>query len=421
MIVRYLSKAAATNAWGTIALRGSIVAVNFAVMIGLAAFLGLQAFGALAVVWGLAMIAGTALSGGAPLLLLQQLTDGQGMSTRGLFFQLFALPAGLAILAFGLLQTVFPAGDVLAVLAGGLAINLATCLASIMRALGSVWASMVLRDAMPQVALGLAGVTTLGAPAATVLIHAVLGLGLICAFTVPWCIRHRRWGEMTSINGRAGGVAWSLWATSLSGMVLAQIDVVVGGSILSAEQIGLYAVLKRVANLVALPVSVATWVSAKPVSSAFGGGDTYRLQTESARGSQIAFIPGFVLLVAALAAIPFLDNLIAQNVESDGRFAFLAFALGAFLQIFFASSFTVATLCGQAMGAAMSRVVSIAIYLFIIFTVGSGMSIFAHACAYVAANTIGILLLWRHLRNRLGIDTSAAVAWRKTGALWKPS
>ncbi len=421
MVVQVFSRFAKANAWGTMLLRGGIVAVNFSVMIGLAAGMGLAAFGELAVIWGLAMVAGTALSGGAPLLLLRRLTDGHGMSLQNLWRQIIMLPISIGLGALLILHLAFPAIDWMPVLLGGAAINLATCLASIMRALGSMHASMALRDAGPQVALGLSGLLMAGSSAATILLHAALWLGLICIGAGLWCGQHRRRCEIIRQDRKPEGIAWALWGTSLLGMVLAQIDIVVGGSVMSATQVGLYAVLRRLANLIALPVSVATWVSAGPVSAAFGSGDICALRRASAKGSQIALIPGLILLGVMLAALPVYDLIVGQSIGPEGRGAFAILALGAFAQVVFASSFTVATLCGAARSAALSRAVAIALYLAMIGMLGDSFGVTLHAAIYAGAVTAGTAMLWWQVRQRLGVDTSVAVIRGRLGVSWKPS
>lgn len=422
MIGSALSKLAKSSAVDAMVLRGAIVAVNFAVMIGLAAVMGLRAFGALVVIWGLAMVASTALSVGAPLLLLRRLTDGGGLSPKTLVTQVMVLPLVIAVPAFFVLDALVPGLPWIAILSAGLVINLATCLASIMRALGSMHASMALRDAAPHVALGLAGVSMLGSQAPMMVMQTVIWLGVCSALAAMWCVRHPRWGELIKPDGVNERIAWSLWGTSVLGMGLAQIDIVVGGSFLSAEQIGLYAVLRRVANLVALPVSVATWVSAGPVSAAHGAGDKNGLREASSKGSLIALIPGFFLFCLALAALPILDFVIGQATGAQGRWLFVILLMGALIQVVFASSFTVATLCGHAHFAAGTRLISITSYLTALWLLGPVViGPIANGGLYVGATALGSIILWALIQQRLHVDTSACVLLSRQEGRWKLS
>ena len=421
MISSVSSRLLASSAWGVITLRGGIVALNFGVMIGLAASMGLAAFGQLAVIWGLAMIAATALSAGAPLLLLRRLSDGRGMSAKAIVFQMACLPLFLALLACCLLSIVFAPVAVLAVLLCGLTVNLLNCLASIMRALGSVQTLIALYEAGPFVALGLSGVIAPGSSAVKILLLAASFIFLLAVAATIWCVLQKGRTQVITKSDNTSGVAWSLWGTSLLGMGLAQIDIVVGGSILSPEQIGFYAVLRRLAILGALPVSVATCVSAGPISMAFATDNHVALRQASARGSQIALAPGLILFGAILLMLPLWDLAIGQELGAQGRVTLMMLSLGALVQVVFASGFTVATLCGHARHAAASRAISILIYLAMVAILGSGIGLFGHACIYATALTLGSIWLWFTLRQRLAIDTSIASLWRNGGAVWRPS
>lgn len=419
MIIATLTKLAQRHAMGTLILRGGIVGINFAVMIGLAAWLGLGAFGALAVVWGLALVASTALSLGGPLMLLRHLTDGGGVSSQTIVWQVMVLPVVLAVVAYPVLVSAFPDLPWLPILAMGLGINLMTCLASIMRALGSLQMSMALRDAGPQVALGLGVVAGPYTGEGLILMQSLIWLGLLAAVAGFWCARHVNFEALICNGGKRAGLAWSLWGTAVLGMALAQVDIIAAGSLLTPEQVGIYALLRRIANLVALPVSVATWVSAAPVSAAFGAGNPARLQQASASGSQIAFVPAMLLFCVGCAALPLLP-LITDGTEA--RWLCVVLLTGALVQAVFASGYTVATLCAQGPLAALTRLFSLGIYVTGVWILGAAMvGPVENALLYVGATSIGSLGLWCALRQRMGIDTSAMVLLRKQEPAWKPS
>lgn len=419
MMIATLTKLAQRHAMGTLVLRGGIVGINFAVMVGLAAWLGLGAFGALAVVWGLALVASTALSLGGPLMLLRHLTDGGGVSSQAIIWQVMVLPVVLAALAYPVLASAFPGLPWLPILATGLGINLITCLASIMRALGSLQMSMALRDAGPQVALGLGVVAGPFTADGMILMQTLIWLGLFAAVAGFWCARHADFEALIRPKGKPAAVAWSLWATALLGMGLAQVDIIAAGSFLTPEQVGIYALLRRIANLVALPVSVATWVSAAPVSAAFGANNWTALQEASARGSQIAFVPAMLLFCMGCVALPLLPW-IADGIEAGWLFVILL--TGSLVQAIFASGYTVATLCGQAQLAALTRLFSLCTYVAGVWIMGAtSVGPTQNALIYVGATSLGSLALWSVIRLRMGVDTSALVIIRKQEPTWKPS
>ncbi len=402
-------------------LRGGIVGLNFVLILGLAAVLGLDVFGAVAVIWGVSLVTATILSCGGPLLLLRAMTDGGRLHWHVLLMQAVVYPAVLALGVGVILGALWPSLPWVPILMAGFLINLLSCLASIMRALGSIQMSMGLRDAAPQIALFIGALSSDATEAASILMHASIVIGIICIGFVLWCIRHPKRGAHIGPDGRHLRPSAALWGTSVLGMVLAQVDIIIGGSLLSAEQIGLYAMLRRIANLVALPVTVATWVSAGPISAAHGMADTHALQQASRAGSRIALIPGAILFVLAIALIPVLDRVTPNTPVGQGHWVFVVLLIGAFIQVFFASGFTVATLCDQAHLAAKARLISVFTYVMAIGLAGASLTPMVNACAYVAGISLGSFVLWQILRQRLRLDTSAAALWHRRGAGWKLS
>lgn len=404
-----------------IALRGGIVAVNFAVMLGLAALLGLDVFGRLAVIWGLALVSATVMSLGAPLLLLRVLTDGRGLSRVDLIRHVLVYPALLAATALIILDWLLPQLPWTAILSAGFCINLLTCLASLMRALGSINLSMLLRDAAPQLALFVAACLLQGTEQVSILELSAFAMAGLAVLAGGWCARHPSRDSVFGLSRDLVPPSPALWGTSVLGMVLAQVDIIVGGALLSPEQIGLYAVSRRIANLIALPVSVATWVSAAPVSRAFADGDMNRLQRASQSGSGIAFLPGIGLFLAALAAMPIMSWLPELADAQSARWVFTILLTGALAQVVFASGYTVATLCGLAHMSAAARLLSIVAYLGGVAVAGNALSPVEHAAIYTVAVTVGSIVLWQAVWLQLGVDTSAVALLRQKGGRWKTS
>lgn len=413
MIFTKLTALIEKSAGRTLTLRGAIVAVNFVVMMGLAAGLGLDVFGRLVFSWGAALVAGTVLSFGGPLILLRGLTDGRGMRRWDVTIVILVLPAALAVLAFGLLTAHWSPLPWFAILATGFAINALTCIASVMRALGSVQLSMALRDMGPSVALGIGAVAVRTGPVDLILIVTAALIAIICLAAIIWCCI---FGPQTDIfsDQKRQICDLSLWGTSVLGMVVTQMDLIVGGAVLTGDALGAYAVLRRVANLVALPVTVATWVSAAPISAAHGRGNMQALQRASAAGSQVALLPGMMLFLVGLAALP-----IVMMFVPDAAATFMVLLIGALIQVIFASGYTVATLCGHAYFAAVSRLMALVFYMFCAHLIGAQLSPISNALAFTVAMSGSSLLLWALLKRKTGIETSAFALWRSGVLLWK--
>jgi O-antigen/teichoic acid export membrane protein len=381
--------------------RAVIVAVNFGVMMWLALRLGFDAFGSLAVLWGIALVVAPVVSLGGPLLLLRALTNGGGVSPTGLVLHMVTLPAAFAVIGLLVCPLVLPMLPWALIFFTAFAINILTSLASLMRALGSVNMSMALRDCGPQVSLALAALMT-----DQYLVFAVGWMVVFAGATFVWAWTRPARNSIVNDAHPIPGVSSSLWGTSVLGVGLSQVDIIVGGAILSPAQIGIYVVLRRVANLVALPVSVATWVSADVVSKTHASGDFSGLCAASKTGSRVALVPGIALFFMGIITLPFLPT---------GAPAIFAVLLsGAALQVVFASGFTVATLCSMANLAVISRGASLVVYIALTAFVAGP---FENALAYVFAITCGSVLLWWTIWRRIGVDTSAFAL----GGRWKSS
>jgi O-antigen/teichoic acid export membrane protein len=412
LINKYVTKVS-----GALALRAAIVAANFAAMICLAALLGVGPFGSLIYLWSIALVGGTLLSVGGPMLLLRDLTSGQGMTKQRIAVVVLVLPCLLAVLAFVILSVAAPAFARLPVLAAAVAINLSACVASILRARGSVMVSMALRDAGPFVALGAGAVCAIGGSAETALLGGAGILVIFAAVAMGWarCLPAAPTGTAPHT---ARGDAGAVWGASVVGVAIAQMDLILGGAVFSAEALGVYALLRRIANVVALPVSVATWISAPAVSAAFGAGDVAALRAASAQGNRAAWFPALGLfglgVIGLVTAGP-------HFLSDTFVWIFAALLLGALLQAFWASGYTVATLTDAPALSLVARLIVLAGYGLMALWHGEGLSPLTNALAYVVAMSAGSLWLWLALWRRFGVDTSAASLWVKGVPLWRTS
>ncbi len=409
-------KVAQKNATRTLVWRAGIVGINFGVMVGLAAFLELPTFGELVVLWSAALVVGTLLSLGGPLILLRRLTDGSGMAWLDIVALTVVYPALLGTVAYLPVVTIWLDWPWALIIAAGVGVNALACLASLLRGLGSIQCSMALRDAGPQVLLGAAGLSAFGADAEMILGGVVVLMAIATVAILLWCLAY---GQFAPVEGRTTLWHPALWGTSVLGTVMAQMDLIVGGAVLSSADLGIYALLRRIANLVALPVSVATWVSAAPISAAFGSGDRSALARASAAGSQIALFSGAFLFLLGLGGVMALPAFVSAEV--DVQIIFMILLCGAFVQVIFASGFTVATLCGLARAAAGSRLLAVLIYLATVLILGGLLTPLLNALVYVATISSGSLMLWAIIKTKLGLDTSALVLWRGRGTLWRIS
>ncbi len=401
---------------GPLLVRGGLVGLNFAIMLWLAATLGLAGFGTLAFLWGLALVLGTVLSFGGPLILLRRLTGGRTDLSAILPLICF-YPALAASVLLWPLAALFPAIPWLAVLALAVAVNALTGLASVLRTMGSVQGSMILRDGVPQVILAVAALFS-GGDVAHLLAVAALLAGGFCAIVLCGVIwRNRAQSAAAPAKmPRSEGVA--LWGNAVLGIGVAQVDLIIGGLLLPPEALGLYALLRRVANLIALPVTVATWVSAGPIAAAARAGDRRALQAASVTACRIAVGWGGALCLAALVGVIALPWIVPAAQGAVSQIVFAILLSGAAVQVICAAGLPVATLSGRASDAALARLIGVAGYLGGVALTGSTLGLMTQATVYTLAVSGGTVWLWWRLRRKLGVDTAATALWRGKVVAW---
>ena len=396
-------------ALGLIALRGAAVAVNFGVMVGLSVWLGLPAFGVLAHLWAVAMVISTLIAAGGPLVILRARPE----EAWRCFLCVGVLhPFGLAVLA---VFAVWAGGFWLvwqSVLVLGLAIVFAQGVASLLRVWGNVSLSMLLRDVAPVLALGAAALG-LAEPAVAVLGAAVI-LTVVCALSLLFGVVRYGAGTARDCTDAQQG---TLWLSSILGMGQAQADLVIAGLFLPPEVFGLYALLRRVANLVALPVTVATWVCAGPVASAFARNDGGALARATAQASAIAWYPALGLVVLVGIGSAGLGVMQLPVLPPAMLPVFAVLLCGALLQAYWAAGYPVANLGPSPLMAVEARGIALIVYGMIALAGGAALGPFGHALAYTLALAAGSFHLWRRLWRALAVDTSARVLWRRAEAV----
>lgn len=408
---------ARTAALGPMLLRAGLVGANFLVMIGLAAWLGLGGFGQLAFLWGLALVGSTLLSFGGPLVLLRLLADGRG-GAPGVVGLAILFPVCAALLVYWPLAIFVPALPWITILSVALCINMLSCLASVLRGMGSLHLSMLLRDGAPQLLLALAALLA-GHDVFRILAAAAAMMAGVCLTVIGLLALVRRGGAPTAPPRLPLAETGALWGSAVLGMGVAQVDLIIGGLIFPPEVLGLYALLRRIANLVALPVSVATWVSAAPLTTAARDNDMRALQEASRAGSRIALLPGSVLFLLGLVGAAALPWLYHDGPVGQAQVIFVILLCAALLQVVFASGFPVATLCGQARDAALARLLVVGLYLGGVGLSLGSLGLMTHAMIYAGAVTAGSLWLWHRIHRVFGVESAAIALWRGKAVSWR--
>ena len=339
---------------GLIALRLALTALQAAAMVGLAAVFGVARFSEIAVLWGATALAGAAMSGGGAVILLRHLCDGRGLRGQALLKVLLLWPLGLCGLLLPALLWV-EASVLLPAMAAGFAFNLLQNAASILRATGSLGLSMAVRDGVP--VLAIVGAAFAGEMAMA--FAAAMGAAGLLALRIGVPGLARR-GLLSPAGGEAAPDA-AQWANGFAGMAVAQIDILLASLLLPPSAAGLYALLRRLANLATLPASAAVWVIASDVATAGRLGDAEMLAQSRRRFQRVTVRPTVALACAILpVGLAVALALPAEETLSVTGLSLLCLLLLAGVQNLTARDIAVATLTGVARRAVLGRLVIVA-------------------------------------------------------------
>jgi len=416
---------------GSLAVKLTSAALLFALTILLARVLGPAGFGVYALVFALVSLMAVPAELGLPQLVVRETARAHARGQWGLMRGLWrwsALAAGLLALA-------------IATIAGGLAWGLADRFSSLQLATFA-WGLLL----VPLMALGnLIGAALRGLRWVLLgqLPELVLRPGLFLALSMA--VLYWRSGGITAdtamllhVVGAAGALltgAWLLvrkqpaavasasdpvyeprrWLASamplalVAGMHLVHqyTDLVMLGLFMDSRDVGIYRVSAQAAAVVAFGLNAMNMVVAPQFARLYARGDTARLQwtaTFSARIILLLTLPVAVCL--ALFAAPVIRAVFGTDY-TGGSAALAILAAGQLANVLFGSVAFLLNMTGherdtaRALSAAV--VLNVALNLLLIPTLGLEGAATATSVTLVLWN----LLLWRTVRRRLGIDSTA--------------
>ncbi len=413
-------------------VRGFTVAMNFLAMLGIAFFMGIEEYGRFVFLWASAHVWGAVISLGMPVYLLREfaLRDSEGGNAATpvrVLALVVAAPAFLCVALWSVLGVVAraPLGlegvlqlDVLplALLIGYL-FNLNTNLASGFHGLGLGGFSMLQRDALPQVlALAAAGLAA-GDYETTILTFAgAMAVGALLGGALLWRMQRGR-----PIFGRGRGnsghfrLPFAFWGSAILGVIWAQVDILVGQLLMTPAELGVYNILRRVANLAALPVTISTWATVGDFSRAFASGNRGQMVETNRRGLLLSIVPGAFLIAASLPMYPFLVWMYGLSDAVSSFEAYLLLLLQTGVLVFFATATTICLTSGSERLAVVGRFLGIGCYVIIVLPFSAAMSqpMIANAAAVAAGAAIAHVYIWMNVKRRLLVDASAISLMRR--------
>lgn len=415
---------------GLFATRGATVGMNFLSMMIIAYLMGVSEYGRFVIVWASAQIVAVFLSQGLPVYLLREFAVRQKLGDNGVTPG-FLLRRGLVLpVLFCLVLSACAWGaarvwpglplDLLpAILALAFLLNLNTLLCSALHALDWQSLSMFVRDALPQTLTLVAAGTLAMAGRIESMPVVLLSLALLAVWiglTIAFLAVKGRVLALLGTGAQPPGRLGHFWLSSALGAALAQIDIVIGGLFLSAEELGAYNILRRVANLAALPVTIATWATVGEFSRAFATRDRAAIEAANRKALLLAVPPGLALVALCVPLYPVLA-LIYDLSGLEMIFAtYLVLLAQSAVVVFFGAGLTILTSSGLEAFSFFARLVSSGTYLIfvMIFELAAVFGSLENSLSVLASSVILGALIRKRILLRFCLETSASLFARKS-------
>jgi len=278
--------------------------------------------------------------------------------------------------------------------------------------------SMILRDSFPYVffLVGFLG---------CILIKEITAVSFIIVFCVSLflCIAIALYVTFEYLQKRKdkfktqikNNMVLSFWGGTIVGASLAQSDILIAKYFLNEVELGAYAVLRRMTNLVSLPQVIVNWSINVDVAKSFATGKKSELQSLAIKGLYIAVPVSFIILISMFALSPVWLDLFDVNASFYLYFVFFVLAVAQLINVMSGANLLFALQCHEEKFVFKTRLLSLIVGL-IAMSIG-GYLFGMMGLAVGAATSIVMLntLVTRHVKNRLGIWTS--VPFLRLGSL----
>ena len=202
------------------------------------------------------------------------------------------------------------------------------------------------------------------------------------------------------------------WGTVMLNTMSSQIDIVLAGVVLSPASIGLYAVIKRVANVTTFAVSVVVWMYAPKVSRASAANNISALSCIARRSIQFTLGAGVIILMLLLVFLPWWTSFF--EIAKDETFWVLLVLMlgGQMLSVSLGTTVMFATQTGHPQIMVKSLSIAVAVVAPLILIAGSMFGVIGVAATQLL---MVFLMKWpvrRYLLSQRGLDVSLTVLFR---------
>lgn len=412
-------------------IRGSVVVLAFLAAMAVSNLAGVKAFGQFSSFWSMMIFGATLISLGTPKLLLKvipvrKVDNVFDIPLRSAILHLVALPLLINGIYIGALLAAYhfwgwfepiktlPNGF-FALFIATFAVHFVNLLATLVRVTIGPGSTMFLRDGLHHfciviLTLILTAVGTLTVP---ILISVFCGaIFTICGLTFIYVIRTTNLSfsrTAPTLNFQSS----AYWGNSIMGGLITNIDVIAASAFFAPEQIGLYVVIKRVANFVSFPQVISNDKSSVGIAQSYAQNDITNIQA-ICRSALRLTLP-FAICVSGLVFFTQTLWLKAFNFEisPEATLTCAFLVLANLISVLFGVNFMVAAQSGREKSALLSRLsgaIIFAISAAVLFS--STTQTWAIAVAFLCGVSIMNISIWFVLLKTLRIDSSVTSFFR---------
>lgn len=424
-IWKRLSKVLVSD-WGLYISRFAIVGMNFLSLLIIAFVMETENFGRFVFMWSATVTLAAIISIGGPALLLREFSANKGSELQGVSLR-YALRLGLLwpmilMLCLGVgLQIAAPLiqnigdgvllskRDMWLVLFASFALHLFNVLAVPLRVASFANLAMGLRDAGPQLAMTISALLLFLRDEPTPemvfsLFFVIAGLILACGvLALVWSLKD---GLFVSASApKTSKSVWGFWGTTVTNVLWSQIDILVGGLFLSAAELGVYQIIKRIANLAALPQIIGNWAVVVRVGRAYATRNIAEIARACRRAIELSFPPMIILVVSCLISFPLVRTVFDLPDIPVFWIVLCLLLAGSASNVAFGANFSVASQCHLEKIALLARLLGIALTTAMVLSI-SGAGIAGVAVATLLGMLVSNVVLWMVIWKKFGVDTS---------------
>ena len=393
----------------------------------LAAVFGTSKFGQFSFMFSAAQITSVIVSAGAGETLLRVLPEREakysGAGNLSIIAISFARTAILTALCMCLLYlsewifddktiSAFKQEAQLILVVGFLMASIDTAV-TVVRVLKSPTLSMMIRDSIPYLVFLVAIVvcSVAGFHSANILFFA-FGVSSLISLIVALMIvakSSNQWTFRSSVKVSAGSDYKIFWGLTTVGSAFSQLDMMVARYFFGDSTLGVYALIRRVANLVSLPQVIANWALSVGIAFDYASGNRDALEQHAIRGLVIAVPMALVIGLVLSLSSPIWMGLFHIDITFTIFSALLVLIFGQLFNVMSGANLLFACQCGEGAYVLKSRIVAFLTGTIMMWLGAHFLSIFGLAIGVAFSIVLLNVLVTYHVRKTLGIWTAVPI------------